>query len=468
MPTTLVLTFPWGRYHATPWDRHVNEGAVELPPSPWRVLRTLYAVWCTRAPELDADTVHDLLAALAAPPVFHLPRHGIAHTRHYYPDTKHGTDRTLDAFAVFERDAELAITWPVDLAPGQQAALARLAGSIPYFGRADSICTGAVVAGWFPDAHEQWVPLDVADTIAQNATVTSVLAPQLPLAIASLLATPAQVRRGGLEFPTGTHLVAYQRRTAALTSAHRAPESPNRTVTAVRFAALQTGLPPATDAVIYTDLLRQAALAKLGRLREERELTMLGGKTATSTEGRMRDQGHAHYLPLIEDRRLAGLLVWVPGRLPADEVKSLLEVTRLFSAINDKWRLSVRASGVGLVEDVCPELAAAHSTWISATPFAPSRYPKRRTAWPEFVAAEVRRELALRGISTDCEIETVEGEWTAFRRYRPSARQRHDANQGQARRSEFLRLRFDTPVPGPIALGYLSHFGLGLFTPELS
>jgi len=38
VPTMLVLTFPWGRYHANPWGRHVNEGAVELPPSPWRPL----------------------------------------------------------------------------------------------------------------------------------------------------------------------------------------------------------------------------------------------------------------------------------------------------------------------------------------------------------------------------------------------------------------------------------------------
>ncbi|MDQ3151354.1 MAG: type I-U CRISPR-associated protein Cas5/Cas6, partial [Actinomycetota bacterium] len=57
MPTTLVLTFPRGRYRATPWGRHVNEGAVELPPSPWRLLRALYATWRTRAPELAEGTV---------------------------------------------------------------------------------------------------------------------------------------------------------------------------------------------------------------------------------------------------------------------------------------------------------------------------------------------------------------------------------------------------------------------------
>ena len=31
MPVNLKLTFPSGRYHATPWGRHVNEGAPEWP-----------------------------------------------------------------------------------------------------------------------------------------------------------------------------------------------------------------------------------------------------------------------------------------------------------------------------------------------------------------------------------------------------------------------------------------------------
>ena len=42
MPT-LQLRFPGGRYHATPWGHHVNEGLIEWPPSPWRLLRALIA-----------------------------------------------------------------------------------------------------------------------------------------------------------------------------------------------------------------------------------------------------------------------------------------------------------------------------------------------------------------------------------------------------------------------------------------
>jgi CRISPR-associated protein Csb2 len=46
--TTLAICFPAGRYHANPWDRAVNEGATEWPPSPWRILRALVATWHTR------------------------------------------------------------------------------------------------------------------------------------------------------------------------------------------------------------------------------------------------------------------------------------------------------------------------------------------------------------------------------------------------------------------------------------
>ena len=39
----LVFRFPAGHYHATPWGNHVNEGLIEWPPSPWRVVRALLA-----------------------------------------------------------------------------------------------------------------------------------------------------------------------------------------------------------------------------------------------------------------------------------------------------------------------------------------------------------------------------------------------------------------------------------------
>lgn len=471
MPTTLVLTFPLGRYHATPWGRHVNEGAVELPPSPWRILRMLYAVWRTRVPELDDKTVHRLLARLAEPPTFHVPRHSPGHTRHYYPNTtikngQPGTDRTLDAFAVFEQDAELAIEWTFDLSDTQHAALARLAESIPYFGRADSVCTGTVPATWTPHAHETWRPVDAAETVDPHTLATAVLAPTLPLDIPALLATPTDVRNSGLPLPPGAHLVGYQQHVLAPAPARRTPVTPRATtVTTVRFSLLQTALPAETDAIVFTDLLRQAALKLLGRRPEG---TVLGGRTTDGGKA-TNNHTHAHYLPITTGRRLTGLVVWAPGGIPDDEVKALTAVRRLYSGLNTSWQATLRVAGIGQVHDTAPELCghAKHRVWRSATPFTPTRFPKRHETWQAQLCTEVNRELAYRGIHTHSEVEQTQGTWAAFRRYRPSARARRDPHQGQARQpSAMLRLTFTDPIPGPLALGHLAHFGLGLFRPE--
>jgi CRISPR-associated protein Csb2 len=460
MPTTLVLTFPLGRYHATPWDRHVNEGAVELPPSPWRLLRMLYAVWQTRCPEIPESVVHQLLSDLAAPPTFYVPAHSISHSRHYYPDAKDGTDRTLDAFAVFGPEDQLAAQWPVELELDRRNVLRRIAKSIPYFGRADSICTGEIATDWGSAGHAIWKPLDVAEHVDDCAEATSVLAPEIPLVVDTLLARPATVRRRGLRFPVGSRLVAYglQRPAEAVLTA--AAPRPARTVTTVRFDVLHPALPPDTDAVIYTDLLRQAAIKQLG---ENAEGTMLGGRTSDNTP--MQGGMHAHYLPVFHDRRLTGLVVWVPGVVPDKELSALCDIRALYDY---KRRVQVRVSGVGMVEQVAPEFVGPARTWCAVTPFTPARYPKKnRDEWRNFVVNEIQRELELRGRERADDVQFVGGPWTAFVRHRPSARMRRDKRQGQANLpAEFLRLRFTQPTRGPLTLGWLSHFGLGLFAPE--
>ena len=86
--TVLELRFPTGRFHATPWGRHVNEGALEWPPSPWRILRALLATWYLKAQsQYQPEVVRGLLESLAGVvPVFSIPTHvTLGHTRHFMP-----------------------------------------------------------------------------------------------------------------------------------------------------------------------------------------------------------------------------------------------------------------------------------------------------------------------------------------------------------------------------------------------
>ena len=101
----ISLRFLAGRYHATPWGRHVNEADIAWPPDPWRITRALIATWYRK---LDHDRfprerLVALLSALAVEsPVYKLPAAVHAHTRHYMPVIEGGKEkRTLifDAFA---------------------------------------------------------------------------------------------------------------------------------------------------------------------------------------------------------------------------------------------------------------------------------------------------------------------------------------------------------------------------------
>jgi CRISPR-associated protein Csb2 len=139
--------------------------------------------------------------------------------------------------------------------------------------------------------------------------------------------------------------------------------------------------------------------------------------------------------------------------------------------------LSLRLVGLGRPEEFAgePPLGPA-AVWESATPFLVTRHLKRRGArkdpreWshgPEGLAAFVRQvlreELQRRGLP-EAEVETLERlgpralRPVEFRLFRDRT-----GDDGSRRPRGLLRLRFAEPIPGPIALGHSSHFGLGLF-----
>ena len=180
------------RYHATPWDAHVNEGRVEWPPSPWRLLRAIVAAWFR---EIPAEGLHpsedarlqELVRQLAAElPVYLLPRRGVIgfHTRHYYPWEKERgkTDKVLvfdafldlgapriDGWRRLRQDAAASngdcwhtvVVWrKVERPRTELEELDRRIGKLNYLGRAESLAELAVVVSetadpWDADAAQR-------------------------------------------------------------------------------------------------------------------------------------------------------------------------------------------------------------------------------------------------------------------------------------------------------------------------
>jgi len=117
----IEMKFPTGKLHATPWGRHVNEGAVEWPPSPWRFLRALLAVWHHKFHDVTEEEMRALIATLSITPSYQLPVTSNGHTRHYMPAEHDKKTKIFDTFITVSPDDPLVIYWPdVELSDTQK------------------------------------------------------------------------------------------------------------------------------------------------------------------------------------------------------------------------------------------------------------------------------------------------------------------------------------------------------------
>lgn len=464
MNTSLVIGFPWGRYHANPWGRHVNEAAIDWPPSPWRILRALFATWRFRVPELDEATVLPLLQDLAVPPTYLLPPFVESHTRHYMPSISYmrkdkDKDKALDAFVVMERGGEVVVTWPVDLPGDRIKALALLAERLPYLGRSESICEARVLDGEPQVDGVRIAPLS-GETSLDRPPVR-VLVPTTPLDVSSLVARTTDVRRKKLADPPGTYWESYERPIPAeptSTLRRRTPSTP----TAFRWAIATPARPGIRATVAMTHELRRACMARFGRRFDGRASQLLAGKGPAGVP--LKGHEHAHYLAIDSNRDglLDHLILWAPAGLDDEEVSALQALHHLTGSghVADFRPTRLGLEAFGSIDKVAPEICNPSRVWETHLPFAPPRHLKRRVSWDEHIAKEIERELMSRGLPAPAVVEVLRGDWLSFRRHRPNVERLEDA-----RRATGVRMEFAAPVAGPIALGALSHFGLGLFMP---
>ena len=145
----MSFEFPARRYHATPWDAHVNEGRIEWPPSPWRLMRALlssgYCKW--NWGEQPPAVVQSLIAKLIeSEPAYSLPQATTAHTRHYMP-TRDKPTKVFDAFVRMQSsDARLLVRYDIDVTDEERQSLDDLLSSLTYLGRAESWVEASLIA----------------------------------------------------------------------------------------------------------------------------------------------------------------------------------------------------------------------------------------------------------------------------------------------------------------------------------
>ena len=527
MAVIIKLNFPAGRYHATPWGRHVNEGVPEWPLSPWRLLRALVAVWQRTSPDLPEPQVRRILESLLSPPRFHLPPFRVAHTRHYMPLGKKspreitggGTTLIFDTFVSINRNADLFVGWPAaELNSDDRVVLDKLLKSLSFLGRAE---------GWIhAELFDGTVELPLGPAEPDDPNPVPVFCPDPATAFGSEhypTHDPKKLKKGlnpqdylfdcprwhlCLDTETiherkwsqvpGAKWEMYARPAERFTSTpergHRPMGSSNR-YTVARFALDGPVLPLVQDTVLVAEQMRRAIMSLYEKRRQRAEYgrtippgadrfssEVFSGKAA-SGEPLRADHSHAYYLPTDEDRdgRLDHITIFAAGGFGAEEIRTIDTIRRLSFG---EGELALLLVGLGQTADFKQFPLFGHShVWESATPFLATRHPKsrgRKRDRPELLGQE-NRSAFLMGLLLE--------EWDRLAHRRPGLPSRDrvgiepiaeigpkklrplqfrrarfkSSDDGGQRPTTGFLLRFPEPVSGPISLGHSSHFGLGLF-----
>lgn len=528
----LKFTFPAGRYHATPWGRHVNEGDVAWPPEPYRILRALIATWHRKA-DHDAfsfDRLSALVDALSgADPVFRLPDSVHAHTRHYMPqgsiDSKTKREKTslvIDAFLRLEANDPLLARWDIELGGEEFALLSYLAKQMTYLGRAESIVVAEAFREWPSDIKANACPraIDADGVLAPDPVGLSpvnILAPIKALEwgatrgrllslnqdkaksksrkafeatiperlVDALSVDTADIQAAKWSAPPAGRLVLYDR--APLTPTPKSRRNkPSRAQgelpTVARFVLAGRPRPNIVDTIKIAETMR---LATMAQWRGETLPPYISGRNA---DGPLRDAQHTHAFWLPEDADGDGyidhIVVFALHGFCATSRAKFGDLTRLwieYGARDEEgergrkeWRLALE--GFGAPKDFAGECRLLQSarSWRSVTPYLRPRFGP---ATIEETKSQIQRELKNRGFppTVSIEVSSLQHPQIEVHKNKPPVPaikfRRTRTRRGLAQPDTLgcsVRISFASPVEGPLALGFGAHFGLGLFVKDSS
>ena len=499
----LAFTFPSGRYHATPWDRHVNEGAVVWPPEPWRVLRALIATWHHKVKHLgrhEEATLRGLIEALSRSlPEYELPPASHSHTRHYMPQREPGkTSLVFDAFAAVSRKEPLIMAWPdLDLPQEQLALLDDLLAVMGYLGRAESWVEATRFDGTFqpncrPGSEPSTSDLSEESVGESREEIVSLLAPQVPDAygnirksfladekaakklagtlpeslLDALSVETSDLRALGWSQPPASRKELYRRPAEALRPRRKPQPATPLTATTARYILIGKPLPRVEDTVRIGELFRRAVMSEAKKLFGEDSIPAVISGHGLPRENRHR---HAFYLPWDSpisgrtngDGRIDRLIFHLPDGMDQYTRQIAERLNRLWSRDAGEWQIVLENIGEA---DAGGELLAKASEWESVTPYLHPWHMKRGFD----IEAQIRRECTMRGMPEPVALTPL-GAVKVGARLRQSLhfrrwRDKRDLKQPD-RQGSFWQIRFAQPVAGPLSLGFGCHFGLGLFRP---
>lgn len=454
---TLGFRFPAGRYHATPWGHQVNEGQVEWPPCPWRLLRALVSSGFTRLgwDEPPDPAAVGLINALSeCQPSYFVPPASIAHSRHYMPTATFATGKQLEATTLVLDtwanvvDEELQIHWDLDLPSNQREILAQLVEQLNYLGRSESWAIGRLVpesetprkanvrrhhageplesnkdelvslmspvpSGTYAQWRAERVP--TAEPTSKKKPTAKQLkdqeraeAPYPAALFTALLWDTSKWQSFGWSQPPGSQLVQYCRPRDVLTLSappqRRSPRhygSADMMLLSLASSSGSNGLLPSVTRTLPQAEMLHDALVKRACVDGQVPPKELTGR---DSDGRPLEQHqHAHVLPLDldEDGHIDHVLLWAKMGFsqPAQEAVAALRRTYTKGG-KEALHLALAGRALQAKTERWPEGMMAfvgHSRcWTSETPFVAPRFVKKSGS--NSLEGQIRAELASRGL----------------------------------------------------------------------
>lgn len=518
---SIEFRFPAGRYHATPWNRQVNEGIVEWPPNPWRIVRALISTYYMKMTrEYDEKMLKRLINKLSDPPRYHLPNASMGHTRHYMPLYHEGKSSLIfDTFASVKKDASLYITWPdAQLNNDEKDFFSEALKRLQYLGRAES-WVEAKITEKTPEPN--CYPADLERESKKNLEMIDILIPieddqylrwaeewkkdhskgkknKVPENILTALCVETTVlKNNGWSQPPGSKWVQYLREVDCfdVKPEYRDILEEQKRPTVARYQVASQAPPRLTDAISLSERIH-TSLVKYS----DQSQTFTG-----CDENRVPLKGHGHSHIICESNistrigkrgEITHVTIYSPDGFNKKDRKALDILKKVWGAGGHDVQMVLL--GVGDPEDFagtnqmagqCP-LFVSSKKWISRTPFISTTHPKRtRKGEPKCVETNVRilgqeneniimigspeydllRLLKERGFPEPEFIERVKNTdlagkdtyWLNFRINRKTG----NGSKGPSPPTGF-KIQFKEEVKGPLTIGFGSHFGLGLFLPE--
>ena len=251
--------------------------------------------------------------------------------------------------------------------------------------------------------------------------------------------------------------------------------------TVARFLLAGRPLPRIESAVTIGELMRRAALAKFGWRRDEAgERRIPDAPPEVSGRGAdgkpLKDPSHSHAFWLPEDADEDGWIDHVSVFIASgmnDDIRAKLDlITHLWLPPKQRqedgepepggireWRIALEGFGRPADFAGSARIFATSGRWRSVTPFLASGHLKA-AGYP----GEVQRLLKRRGLgAADIRVQRAisvggkERRAIHFHRFRSRGREAQPDTAGA-----LLDIEFPDAIEGPLALGYGSHFGLGL------